>query len=163
MMADMNIVKRTGHSLPEAKVSMTLSFSSVEDCGEAVEAVKAAARVLHPGILFPGEPGFDDAPDGQADQGRCGPAATPAAGAAAPSSPAPARKRGPLKSSWPLKAGTVDARAFAAIARLGTADTVAVADELDMKTNIAGCVLARLRAAGLIEKALAEHGGSVEP
>lgn len=61
MKGNVNINLSTKQMIVEATVA------SIEDAGAAIDAIKAGARALWPSIVFEGEPGFEEAGEGDSE------------------------------------------------------------------------------------------------
>lgn len=118
------------------RIKAEVDIDSVEAAGDAIVAIKGAARALWPGILFPGEPGFDG---DEASEPRRGGAHT-------------------WRSDWRPKPGSLADRIMPDA--LAGKSVLEIADAHDATTQAVGGSLARLRRAGLLDAATEQAEGA---
>lgn len=145
--------------LRRRRLDASFVAESIEDVGFAIDAIQHAARGLFPNICFKGDPDWDDAdePGAPLPSPRGGGRGWGAPTAAPLAKPRPdptlpranGHERKPAVYKPPLP-GSLGAQVLAKVQELGTSETVAIADALDLRTNHAGAAIARLRKAGLI-------------
>lgn len=109
-------------------ISGDVQIRTIEDAGDAIQAIKAATRGLWPDVVFQGEPGFDD--DGASEKPRGG-----------------VSGRG-WGAGWTPKPGSLSEKVLSD-ARAGKT-VIEIADAHDVTTQTASAALARLRKAGLL-------------
>jgi hypothetical protein len=117
-------------SIEDGVLGISLKIRTIEEAGEAVEALKNAARIAWPNILFEGDPDFDE------------------------DKPKRRRKPGSVGTGnyvmKAIKPGSESEKVLETIKRIGSTDLHMVARALGREVGITSMAIGRLRRGGFL-------------
>jgi hypothetical protein len=132
--------------------TLTITLEAIADAGQAMEMIRAVARATFPTIMFNDEQLIAEAPAIESfETPPEGPALNGFVSHERPPAPAGERQKRERDYTRPPAAGSAAAFVLEACARLRTTDMTAIADALDMRTNVAAMHIAALKRGGHLE------------